>query len=72
MRAPQKELWGHTWVGWLNLLVLRWFFIRLAYSQECEVLDTEKILFIGTINCGEKATRIYTKWSLIFRAPWRW
>jgi len=25
-------VWGLTWVGWLNFLVLRWFFVRLAYK----------------------------------------
>lgn len=27
-----KTFFGYTWVGLLNLLVLQWFFIRLAYT----------------------------------------
>jgi hypothetical protein len=33
MKAPNKRWKGHTWVGWLNLILLRWFFIRLAYED---------------------------------------
>lgn len=28
-----KTLFGENWVGWLNLIVLQWFFVRLFYSM---------------------------------------
>ena len=31
LRGPMRRFLGLTWVGWLNRLVLRWFFVRLAY-----------------------------------------
>ena len=33
MRNPQKMFLGFTWVGWLNIFFLQWFFVRLAYSD---------------------------------------
>ena len=33
MKRPAKLLFGYTWVGWLNRLVLQWLFIRLYYGQ---------------------------------------
>lgn len=27
-----KTLFGYSWVGWLNIIVLQWFFTRLYYS----------------------------------------
>lgn len=38
MRTPTREWNGHTWVGWLNFILLRWFFIRLAWKDEEVVL----------------------------------
>ena len=32
MQTPQYKFFGESWVGWLNILILQWFFIRLAYS----------------------------------------
>lgn len=32
--GPLRRFRGMTWVGWLNRLVLRWFFVRLAYRLE--------------------------------------
>lgn len=32
LSAPTRRFWGLTWVGWLNFLVLRWFFVRLSYE----------------------------------------
>lgn len=26
----RKKVLGHTWLGWLNKLILQWLFIRLA------------------------------------------
>jgi hypothetical protein len=34
MNAPHRRLFGLTWVGWLNFLVLRWFFVRIAYEVD--------------------------------------
>lgn len=31
LRRPQREFYGLTWVGWLNMLVLQWLGLRLAY-----------------------------------------
>lgn len=25
-----KRLFGRTWLGWLNIIILQWLFIRLA------------------------------------------
>lgn len=33
MRYPRKHFLGFTWVGWLNVLVLQWFCIRLQGMQ---------------------------------------
>jgi hypothetical protein len=33
-RRPKRELLGLTWCGWLNVLVLQWLGLRLAYSIE--------------------------------------
>lgn len=27
-----NKLFGYSWVGWLNIIILQWFFIRLYYS----------------------------------------
>jgi hypothetical protein len=32
VKAPTRRLFGLTWVGWLNYLLLRWFFVRLSYE----------------------------------------
>lgn len=32
--GPMRRFLGLTWVGWLNYLVLRWLFVRLAYTVE--------------------------------------
>jgi hypothetical protein len=29
-----RKLFGNTWVGWLNKIVIQWFFVRLAYNDE--------------------------------------
>jgi len=60
MKKPKKLLYGRTWLGWLNFLLLRWFFIRLAYVKHR----------IRT-NLGNYYKQEIT-WSIIFRAPWRW
>ena len=36
MKHPTREFRGATWVGWLNLLVLQWLFMRLAYNMNNE------------------------------------
>jgi len=28
-----KKLFGYTWVGWLNIIVLQWLFVRLYYAE---------------------------------------
>jgi hypothetical protein len=32
----RKAFLGYTWVGWLNIILLQWFFIRLAELQYTE------------------------------------
>lgn len=34
LRGPMRRVLGLTWVGWLNILLLRWFFVRLYYVVE--------------------------------------
>lgn len=34
MNYPEKTLFNKTWVGWLNIFILQWFFIRLQGSIE--------------------------------------
>lgn len=29
MKYPTKRFFGLSWVGWLNVLILQWFFVRL-------------------------------------------
>jgi hypothetical protein len=31
IKSPRKTFLGFTWVGWLNIIILQWFFIRLSY-----------------------------------------
>lgn len=38
MKKPKHKFLGRTWVGWLNILLLQWFFIRLGYSKEWKLL----------------------------------
>lgn len=35
-QGPMRRVLGLTWVGWLNMLVLRWFFVRLYYMVETD------------------------------------
>lgn len=28
-----KKLFDYNWIGWLNIIVLQWFFIRLYYVE---------------------------------------
>lgn len=72
MKAPKTEIYGHTWVGWINLLVLRWLFIRLCYIIRVDIVHTDYTLFIGTQSFGQNAAYIHTKWSIRFCWPWRW
>lgn len=47
---------GLTWVGWLNYLVLRWFFVRLAYA-------------VPSPEIGRPPTRWFlTRW--VWPMPW--
>ena len=38
MKYPKRKFLGKTWVGWLNILILQWFFIRLAYGDKWRIL----------------------------------
>lgn len=58
MKAPQKVFFDHTWVGWLNFLLLRWFFIRLCFAVMWKHETT--------------LPRLTVRWGILFRAPWRW
>lgn len=33
MKYPKKVLFGKTWIGWLNYILLQWLFIRLEGTQ---------------------------------------
>lgn len=37
---------GYTWVGWLNILVLQWLFVRLAREIDIETGATESYAWI--------------------------
>jgi hypothetical protein len=28
-----SKLFGYSWIGWLNIVILQWFFVRLFYSE---------------------------------------
>ena len=30
----KRLLFGFSWVGWLNIIVLQWFFVRLWYDDD--------------------------------------
>ena len=32
-RPPKKTLLGFTWVGWINFILLQWFFVRIGYTD---------------------------------------
>lgn len=34
MASNMRRVGGLTWVGWLNFILLRWFFVRLSYAVE--------------------------------------
>ena len=38
MKNPKKKLFCYTWVGWLNIILLQWFFIRLAYGSKWKII----------------------------------
>ncbi len=38
MKHPTRTLLRLTWVGWLNVLVLQWGFVRLSYGDRWRVL----------------------------------
>lgn len=38
MKNPSKSFLGYTWVGWLNIVVLQWFFVRLGYGDKWTIL----------------------------------
>jgi hypothetical protein len=61
MNPPTKEWRGHTWVGWLNLILLRWLCMRLAWEEAEEIDKSGKIISIKK-----------QQWLLLFRSPWRW
>jgi hypothetical protein len=29
-----KTFFGSSWIGWLNIIVMQWLFVRLFYIQE--------------------------------------
>jgi len=28
-----SKLFGYSWIGWLNIIILQWFFVRLFYLE---------------------------------------
>ncbi len=38
MKNPKRKLFGHTWVGWLNILIIQLFFIRLSYGDKWTII----------------------------------
>jgi hypothetical protein len=86
MRAPTKEWRGHTWVGWLNLILLRWFFIRLAwetYENDFKEFKNKEPIGIeelppDSIVVGVRQYEAFMeeikkpRWTIIFRWPWKW
>ena len=36
IRPPRREWRGLTGVGWLNVLVLQWAFVRLSYTVDVD------------------------------------
>ena len=38
MKNPTKKIFGKTWVGMLNIVILQWFFIRLSYGDNWRIL----------------------------------
>lgn len=38
MINPKRKFLGFTWVGWLNILLFQWLFVRLAYGDRWRVL----------------------------------
>lgn len=39
-----KIFMGHSWVGWFNILILQWFFIRLGYIADFDSGKIEKYI----------------------------
>lgn len=56
--GPMRRWRGLTWIGWLNYLVLRWFFVRLCY-QSMPRFE------------GDTVGKITKHW-LAFTPTWRW
>jgi hypothetical protein len=40
-----KTILGNSWVGWLNIIILQWFFVRLFYQLK----DNGEILGYGLL-----------------------
>jgi hypothetical protein len=34
VKVPVKRFWNRNWIGWLNILLFQWLFIRLNYIQQ--------------------------------------
>ena len=47
IQPPMKTLFGKTWVGWLNVLIIQFFFVRLSYGET----PTQWGLLRGIVPC---------------------
>lgn len=44
-----KRVLGFTWVGWLNIVVLQWFCVRLGYALDKETGSFVRWTWVGPV-----------------------
>jgi hypothetical protein len=49
MKAPRYRIYGWSWLGVLNFVVLQWFFVRLEASIETPVIPGKSEMTLGWI-----------------------
>ena len=59
----RKVILGHTWLGWLNLLILQWFFLRLAEGRDGDGNHYNWKLFFGIVPA--------TGWNKPYKYLWK-
>lgn len=59
----RKKFLGHTWLGWLNLLLLQWFFLRLI-----EIVDASRNHYKWRLFFGIVPT---TGWNTKYKFVWK-
>jgi len=44
-----RKILGYSWIGWLNIILLQWLFIRLQVNIDNDTNEIVKFRIIGPI-----------------------